>query len=76
MGEAKRRKRLEELAEASSSPMKRARFNLYTMGTRLSRTAYMCEEVSWWCSHDEALLGMVARDTMVLSRFGAAPLIA
>lgn len=63
MGEAKRRKQIEERARAFARPIKRARFNLYTTGTRLSPTAYMCEEVSWWCSPEENLLGMVARDT-------------
>ena len=63
MGEAKRRRQIEERARAIARPIKRARFNLYTTGTRLSRTAYMCEEVSWWCSPEEDLLGMVARDT-------------
>ena len=63
MGEAKRRRQIEERAKEFARPIKRARFNLYTTGTRLSRTAYMCEEVSWWSSHEEDLLGMVARDT-------------
>lgn len=62
MGEAKRRKQVEEGAKAYSHPIKRARFNLFTMGTRLSGSAYMCEEVSWWASNDEDLFGMVARD--------------
>ncbi|AXO17010.1 hypothetical protein DY252_20055 [Thalassospira indica] len=34
------------------------------MGTRLSSSAYMCEELSWWSSDGEDLLGMVARDTI------------
>ncbi|QUS59101.1 hypothetical protein KGB56_25860 (plasmid) [Pseudovibrio brasiliensis] len=32
------------------------------MGTRNSRVPYFTEEVSWWSSHDEALLGMVSLD--------------
>lgn len=63
MGEAKRRKQREERAKALSRPITRARLNLYTMGTRLSYTAYTCEEMSWWASNDEVLLGMVGRDT-------------
>lgn len=62
MGEAKRRRQREKWAETFSEPMKRARFNLYTTGTRHSKAAYMSEELSWWSSADEALLGMVARD--------------
>ena len=42
--------------------MKRSRFNLLTTGTRLSITGYICEEVSWWATEAEDLLGLVARD--------------
>lgn len=63
VGEAKQRRKQEERAKALSQPMKRARFNLLTTGTRLSRTAFMCEEVSWWSAESDDLLGMVARDT-------------
>lgn len=63
MGEAKRRKRAEERAKAFANPIKRARFNLYTMGTRHSKAAYMSKELSWWSSEKEDVLGMVARDT-------------
>jgi hypothetical protein len=34
------------------------------MGTRLSTTAYVSREVSWWASHEEELLGVVALDTI------------
>ncbi|CTQ77578.1 hypothetical protein [Roseibium alexandrii] len=75
MGEAKRRRDREKLLNVHSKPIKRARFNLLTTGTRLSTTAYMCEELSWWASQEENLLGLVARDTtdddylwMVLAR--------
>lgn len=75
MGEAKRRQQAEKRAEAFSYPMKRARFNILTTGTRHSRSAFMCEEVSWWTSEEDNLLGIVARDTtdedyfwMVLAR--------
>ena len=63
MGEAKRRRLAEESAAHFSKALKRARFNLLTMGTRLSQSAYMCEEVSWWSALDDRILGMVARDT-------------
>ena len=63
MGEAKRRRQDEMNAKAISHPMKRARFNLLTTGTRRSPVAFMCEEVSWWSAESDGLLGMVARDT-------------
>lgn len=75
MGEAKRRRQTEQRAMAFTKPMKRARFNILTTGTRHSRTAFMCEEVSWWSSEGDELVGLVARDTtdndylwMVLAR--------
>ena len=64
MGEAKRRRDRENSLEVFSKSIKRARFNLLTTGTRLSKTAYMCEEIAWWASQEEDLLGMVARDTI------------
>lgn len=42
----------------------RARFNLYSIGTRLARSAGLCEELSWWALADESLIGMVGRDTI------------
>ncbi len=60
--EARRRARLRMESEKFSQPIKRARFNVFTIGTRLSGVQYIAEEVSWWASKDERLLGMVARD--------------
>ncbi|MEM6898933.1 MAG: hypothetical protein AAF583_04085 [Pseudomonadota bacterium] len=63
MGEAKRRKERERRAAGFVRPIARARFNLYTTGTRNALAPVMAEERSWWASEDEALLGLVARDT-------------
>ncbi len=75
MGQAKQRRRAEQRAEAFAKPIKRARFNILTMGTRLSAAAFMSEEVSWWASEGDELLGLIARDAtdddylwMVLAR--------
>ena len=62
MGEAKRRKKLRETANKFSKPLKRARFNIYSIGTRRSIAPYVSEELSWWASLDERLIGMTARD--------------
>lgn len=62
MGEAKRRHLVETRKFPRSRPMSRARFAIFTMGTRMSRVAYMAQEVSWWSSLDEKVLGLVAFD--------------
>ena len=62
MGEAKRRRQRADRVKALSNPMKRARFNLLTTGTRQSITKYVCEELSWWTTQAEDLLGLVAHD--------------
>ncbi len=62
MGEAKRRAKVREGLAQFSKPLKRARFNLFAIGTRMSRVTLIAEELSWWASHDERLLGMVSRD--------------
>lgn len=62
MGEAKRRAKLRAAAAAFSKPITRARFNVFAIGTRLSRVHYIAEELSWWGSLDERLIAMVARD--------------
>ena len=62
MGEAKRRKKIEVEKLPKSVPIKRARFALLTMGSRLSTTAYMSEEISWWSSRDERVLGLISLD--------------
>jgi hypothetical protein len=43
--------------------MKRARFDLYALGTRLSWARLMSEERSHWSDHEERVLGLVFRDT-------------
>jgi hypothetical protein len=62
MGEAKKRRTIEAQKFPCSKPMNRSRFAILTMGTRMSRTAYMSEEISWWASLDERVLGLVAFD--------------
>lgn len=64
MGEAKRKKELLKEAAKHSKPISRARFNLYSIGTRLARSAGLCEEMAWWALNDESLIGMVGRDTV------------
>jgi len=63
MGEAKRRaiKRVER--EVFSRPIKRARFDLYALGARMSPTRIMSEECSHWSDDQERVLGVVIRDT-------------
>jgi hypothetical protein len=62
MGEAKLRRRRRWSLMETCKPMSRARFNLYALGTRRSPVAYVAEEISYWASHCERLLGLVARD--------------
>jgi hypothetical protein len=62
MGDAKRRAKLRAAAAAFSKPLKRARFNLFAIGTRLSSVHYIAVELSWWASQDEPLIAMVSRD--------------
>lgn len=50
MGQAKQRRVQVERSKKFSKSIKRARFNLYTMGTRLSNVVGLCDEVSWWAS--------------------------
>lgn len=64
MGEAKRRRVLEKQAAEFVRPISRNRFNVYTMGTRISNSAFVCEELSWWTVNDDALLGIVIRDAV------------
>jgi hypothetical protein len=71
MGEALRRaKRLAELAKFSQ-PMKPARFDLYTIGTRRSPTRLVSDELSYWSDPEERVLGLVFRDR-VDNDFGCA----
>ena len=62
MGEAKRRKQMREESLKVCKQLSPARFNHYAIGMRLSFARYTCEELSYWASHDERLLGMVGRD--------------
>ncbi len=68
-GEVKRRAILRAEALSYSRPIKRARFNAFTIGTRFSGTHYISEELSWWTSNDERLLGVVNKD-LVDNDFG------
>src|ERR1700733_13209863 len=63
MGEAKRRAARRKVWDTSSRPMKRARFDLYTLGTRLSWARVLAEELSFWSDYEERILGLVFRDT-------------
>lgn len=63
MGQAKQRRVQIERAKKFSKSIKRARLNLYSMGTRLSNGLGLCDEVSWWATDKEDLLGIVALDT-------------
>ena len=62
MGEAKRRRQRRKALMDTCKPLPLARFNLYALGTRRSMTAYVIEEFSYWTSHCERILGVVARD--------------
>ena len=64
MGEAKRRAQLRKLKEVDSRPLKRARFNLYALGTRLALAHQMNEELSHWSDHEERVVGSVTRDAI------------
>lgn len=63
MGEAKRRARLWKTLEPLSRPLKRARFDLYALGTRRSPVRYMAQELQHWSDHEERVLGLVFQDT-------------
>ena len=62
MGEAKRRAKFRKETFVHSKALKRARFNVLAIGTRLSMLFGMATEVSWWSSLDERLIGVVAFD--------------
>ncbi len=64
MGEARRRAEKRKEAAKSVKPMTRHRFDLYAIGTRMAASRLVSEEVSYWSSHDEKLLGMVFFDTI------------
>ena len=62
MGEAKRRRERRATLMRSVKPITRARFNIYTLGTRRAGIEHLADERSYWASHDERLLGLVVRD--------------
>lgn len=62
MGEARKRARARAAAFPLSTPLDRRRFNLYAIGTRMSLMGHIAEEVSWWATADESLLGVVILD--------------
>jgi hypothetical protein len=63
MGEAKRKAQRRAVREAASKPMKRARFDLFTLGARRSLARLMSIELSHWSDHEERVLGLVFLDT-------------
>lgn len=62
MGEAKQRARVRADAFPLSAPIDRRRFNLYAIGTRMSLMGHIAQEISWWATADESLLGVVILD--------------
>lgn len=62
MGEARKRAEWRRLDFDISREISRARFDFYTLGTRLAPSRFMAEELSWWSDESEALLGVVVRD--------------
>lgn len=62
MSESKRRKELRKTLMNTCKPLPNARFNLYAIGTRRSGVWHLAEEFSYWSSHCERILGVVARD--------------
>lgn len=61
-GEAKRRAKARALALTQCKTITRSRFNAFAIGTRLSGAHYVADELSWWASNDERLIGLVNRD--------------
>jgi hypothetical protein len=62
MGAGRRKREQRVKDQALSKPITRRRFDLYTLGTRLSPVRLLVEEVSWWANEDESLIGFVFRD--------------
>ncbi|SHK05390.1 hypothetical protein SAMN05444159_2290 [Bradyrhizobium lablabi] len=62
MGEASRKAKIRVKREGLSRPLTAARFDIYAMGTRLSFSRMISEELTYWSDADERLLGMVFRD--------------
>jgi hypothetical protein len=62
MGEANRKAKIWIEREGLSKPMSAARFDIYSIGTRLSYSRMISEELTYWSDANEKLLGMVFRD--------------
>jgi hypothetical protein len=64
VGEAKRKsKTRNKLYDATSKTISIPRFDLYTIGTRVSWGHHvLAEDLSYWSLHDERVLGLVCRD--------------
>lgn len=63
MGQGKQKRILREGREKLSYRVSPTRFNIFAIGTRLSRTRYAVEEISYWADYEERVLGVVFRDT-------------
>jgi hypothetical protein len=53
MGEARRRKLRRAKTDPLSKELSRARFDLYTLGTRYSMARIVAKELSWWADLNE-----------------------
>jgi hypothetical protein len=62
MGQAKQKQQNREECQKLSRPMSQARFNIFAIGTRMSPTQYMSEEISYWSDLEERVLGLVFCD--------------
>jgi len=64
VGEARSRgRRISKLA-LRVQPMSAARFDLFTLGTRMAAARYMAHELSWWGSSEDRIIGLTALDAM------------
>jgi hypothetical protein len=62
MGEAKRKANERAKREGTIKSISATRFDIFAMGTRLSFSRLISEELGYWSDTDEKLLGMVFRD--------------
>jgi len=62
MGEAKQKRQRQQIREAASVPMKRARFDIYALGTRMAAARLISRELSHWSDVEERVLGLVFTD--------------
>ena len=63
MGEAKRKADRRKANEVLSKAMKRARFDLFALGARMSLARLMSIKLSHWSDLEERVLGLVILDT-------------